>query len=418
MSHIGSISCRLIPQLPHSGRVQSHIHPLAFVLVMSLAATLGCSEDAESPTGPGTGPALATTSAHALAFYQVSGGSVHTCGVTTDNRVYCWGANDYGQLGDGTTAQRLTPVAVAGTLRFREVSAGGWYTCGVTTNNRAYCWGFGGGGALGVGTTTNRLTPVPVTGGRLFRRLDASEYHTCGVTYPDNKAYCWGYNGLGELGDGTNTTRLVPTAVTGGRQFRQVNGGQHHTCGVTTSDEAFCWGWNRFGQLGDSSTASLRLTPSRVAGTRRFRQVDAGASFTCAVTTSDRAFCWGNGRQGQVGNGKAYLSFWPRAVAGGLSFERVTTGASHTCGETTDNRAYCWGYNVENGAVGDGTKTMRLTPVPVAGGRFFSQVSAGDNHTCGRTSTAVAYCWGSNGYGQLGEGTTTDRLTPVPVGGS
>jgi alpha-tubulin suppressor-like RCC1 family protein len=146
--------------------------------------------------------------------------------------------------------------------------------------------------------------------------------------------------------------------------------------------------------------------------------VDTGGGHTCAVTTDNRAFCWGNGRQGAVGNGKAYLSFWPKAVAGGLSFERVTTGASHTCGETTDNRAYCWGYNVENGAVGDGTTTMRLTPVAVAGGHFFRQVSAGASHTCGRTAASVAYCWGGNLYGQLGDGTTASSSTPVPVAGS
>jgi alpha-tubulin suppressor-like RCC1 family protein len=159
-----------------------------------------------------------------------------------------------------------------------------------------------------------------------------------------------------------------------------------------------------------------------VATTRRFRQIDAGAGFSCGVTTSDKAFCWGSGRNGQIGDGKTFLRYWPRAVAGGLSFSRVSTGYSHTCGETTDNRAYCWGLN-STGELGDGTTTRRLTPVAVAGGRFFSQVSvggsefSGGSHTCAKTPGAVAYCWGSNGYGQLGDGTQTDRLTPVPVAG-
>jgi alpha-tubulin suppressor-like RCC1 family protein len=119
--------------------------------------------------------------------------------------------------------------------------------------------------------------------------------------------------------------------------------------------------------------------------------------------------------QGQIGNGKTYLkSFWPRRVAGDLSFERVTAGRYHTCGETTSNRAYCWGYGGE-GQLGDGTTTGRLTPVAVAGGLSFRQVSAGEWHTCGQTSTGLGYCWGRNSSGQLGDGTTTNRLRPRAV---
>jgi alpha-tubulin suppressor-like RCC1 family protein len=307
-------------------------------------------------------------------------------------------------------------VAVAGTLRFHQVSVGLYHTCAVTPAYRAYCWGYNADGALGDGTTTNRLAPVPVAGGRLFRRVDAGNSVTCGVSYPDNRGYCWGYNRDGELGDGTYTGRLMPVAVAGGRQFREVAAGAGHTCGVTTSDEAFCWGSNRYGQLGDSSTASLRNTPSRVAGARRFRQLDAGFNFTCAVTTTDRAFCWGHGLYGQLGSGKTYLRRWPGAVVGGLSFSRVTTGSYHACGETTLNRAYCWGGNYA-GELGDGTSTQRLAPVAVAGGLYFSQLSAGYSHTCGKTAAGVAYCWGGNYNGQLGDGTTTDRNRPTPVVG-
>jgi alpha-tubulin suppressor-like RCC1 family protein len=369
-----------------------------------LVIALGCREDAESPTAPESAPALATTATTALAFYQVSAGVSQTCGVTTDSQLYCWG-------GSGS----LTPVAVAGGLSFRQVSAGYGHTCGVTTGYRAYCWGNNGFGQLGDGTTTNRLTPVPVAGGHQFRRVEMNfGFHTCGVSYPDNRAYCWGSNAEGQLGDGTTTQRLTPVPVAGTLRFRQVGAGGFHTCGVTTDDRAFCWGFNHYGQLGDSTTMARRLRPVLVVGGHHFRQVGAGRYHTCAVTTTDRAFCWGNGRQGQMGNGKASTSFWPRAVAGGLYFDRVSPGGLHTCGETTSNRVYCWGSNTE-GQLGDGTFTQRLKPVPVAGGLTFGQVSAGFYHTCGKTPAAVAYCWGSNWAGQLGDGTTTHRLTPVAV---
>jgi len=402
---------------------------LAPVLAPALVlAALGCREDAESPTAPEPEPALATTATAALTFRQVSAGRDHTCGVTSEDQVYCWGENDIEQLGTGSTtgpefclggvACSTRPVAVLGGLRFRAVSAGERHTCGITTDYLAYCWGENGGGRLGDGTMISRSMPVAVAGGLSFRQVSAGSLHTCGVT-TDNRAYCWGYNGSGQLGDGTSSDpRLTPVAVLGQLQFRQVSAGALHTCGVTTDNRAFCWGRNLEGQLGDSTDVVQRLRPSPVAGMRHWRQVDAGYFHTCGVTILNRAFCWGNGRDGELGNGKTYLSFWPRAVSGGLSFERVTAGGFHSCGETTTNRAYCWGGNRNNyGQLGDGTTIGRLTPVAVKGGLYFSQVSAGGYHTCGMTSAGVGYCWGYNSAGQLGDGTTTNRLRPRAVVG-
>jgi alpha-tubulin suppressor-like RCC1 family protein len=388
------------------------------VIALAIAAGVqGCSDDNHSLTAPERATTVSNTTS-ALAFYQVSAGVFHTCGVTFDNRAYCWGGG--GGIGDGKpdVPLRLRPVAVAGALRFRQLSAGFGYTCGVTTDYRVYCWGYNDLGQLGDGTTTKRSTPVPVAGGLRFRQVEAGSgaaaEFTCGITYSGNRAYCWGYNFDGQLGDGTRTTRLKPVAVLGGHLFRQVSAGGFHACGVTTEDVAFCWGRNLEGELGDSTNAPRRLRPSRVVGGRRWRQVDAGNTHTCGATRSDRAWCWGNGAFGAIGNGRTYLSFWPRAVSGGLLIRRVTAGTGHTCGLRTTNRAYCWGTNF-HGELGDGSTSSRLKPVPVAGGLFFDQVSAGDEYTCAKTGAGVAYCWGFNSGGQLGDGTQVNRPTPVPV---
>ncbi|HUR93552.1 MAG TPA: hypothetical protein VMY76_03140 [Gemmatimonadales bacterium] len=382
---------------------------------------LGCREDGTSPSEPAATALRASISATtALAFIQVSGGQdQNTCGVTSEHRAYCWGRNYRGQLGDGTTSTaELTPIAVATTLTFSQVSAGWLHTCAVTPDHRAYCWGSNGAGALGDGTKDDHATPVAVTGGHQFRQVDAGMDFTCGLTYPDNRAYCWGNNTFGQLGAGSTSEPVVsPAAVVGGLYFQQVKVGGLHACGITTTNRAYCWGYNAYGRLGDSTNVS-RSRPTRVAaGTRRFRQLDAGGGHTCAVTTTYKAFCWGNGTNGVLGIGKTITSFWPRAVAGGLLIRRVTAGNGHTCAETTESQVYCWGDNGQN-QLGDGTTTSRSTPVRVPGGLTFAQVSAGATHTCGRTTANATYCWGNNVLGAVGDGTWQNtRAEPTKVAG-
>ena len=395
-----------------------------------MVAAVGCREDATSPTSPKEPavPALTTTAAQALSFRQLSAGENHTCGITTDSVAYCWGHNEFGQLGIGTiTLEQLTPLRVAGTLRLRQVSAAVFHTCGVTPDNRAFCWGHNGTGRLGDGTTTRRLTPVEVVGDRRFRQVSASSGHTCAIT-PFDVAFCWGDNDLGQLGDGTITERHRPVRVAGGLHFRQLSAGgtlgSFHTCGVTTDNVAYCWGRNDLGQLGDGTTTK-RLKPVRVAGGLQFLQVRAAEAHTCGLTLGHRVFCWGENRFGQLGDGTTTQRLTPVRVVGGLQFNQVSAGGStrvdagfaFTCGVIPGDRTFCWGAN-DFGQLGDGTTSNRLTPGAVAGGRRFRQVSAGSGHACAITPFDVAFCWGLNRFGQLGDGTRNTRLTPVRVVGA
>src|SRR5207253_560701 len=248
--------------------------------------------------------------------------------------------------------------------------------------------------------------------------LDAGDYHSCALR-ASGVAYCWGDNGNGQLGDGTTTQRLVPTPVAGSLTFSSLSaGGALETCGVTPAGAAYCWGNNAYGQLGDGTTTE-RLVPTAVAGGLTFASVTAGDFFTCAVTTSGAAYCWGAG--GYIGDGTTTQRLVPTSVAGGLTFASVNaaagtgfTNTAYSCGVTTSGDAYCWGYNTF-GTLGDGTTTQRLVPNTVAGGLTFADVRAGGNHTCGVTTRGAAYCWGLNGNGELGDGTTTERLVPMPV---
>jgi alpha-tubulin suppressor-like RCC1 family protein len=396
-------------------------YPLALAVCCALLAA--CNETATEPE-PVTDPSAIeanVSAAAALSFWQVSAGELHTCGVSSDQRLYCWGYNSTGQLGDGTTTNRSRPTPVATALRFRQVSAGAIHTCAIATDDRIYCWGYNAFGQLGDGTTSDRRTiPAPVAGGLTFRSVAAGWFHTCGISVADNRAYCWGGNAPGTLGDGTTTDRPVPGPVRGTLRYRGITTGWKHTCAITTDNRAFCWGDNRVGQLGVQNPSGVtgRLTPTLVSTTLRFKQISAGLEHTCAVGATDgAAFCWGNGRKGRLGNGTTNYSFRPRPVAGGLTFRRVSGGNTHTCGETTGSRAYCWGDNVA-GMLGDGTTIMRLTPVAVRRNLFFSQLDAGQFHTCGKTSAGAAYCWGDNSFGAIGDGTSGNtRLTPTAVAG-
>jgi alpha-tubulin suppressor-like RCC1 family protein len=404
------------------------IDRLAPLLVAAIALSgLGCAEDPVSPSTPEASPELAAIATAApLAFAQVSTGTFHSCGVTTDGRAYCWGGNDKGQLGDGTTfinTARTTPSAVIGGLRFRHVSVGYEHSCGITLDDRAFCWGMNFFGQLGNGTQGSDhfsvATPAEVVGGRRFRQVRAGYSHTCAITRA-NIAYCWGENVYGQLGDGTvigdatpDRGRATPVRVLGGVQWRQLSGGGEHTCGVTQTDQLYCWGLNEDGQLGNGTTIN-RTRPVPVSGGRQFRQVEAGGHHTCAVTTGNLAYCWGLNFNGALGDGTTTRRLTPGAVAGLRRFDHVNAGDLHTCGVTLTGRGFCWGRN-EMGQLGNGTLTNRTTPVLIAGGLTLSQVSAGLFHSCGVTTGNRAYCWGSGGL--LGDGTFTRRLTPVPVVG-
>ncbi len=419
----------------------SHASPTAVATLLSATVLVSaCLDDVEGPSGPSRSAPAYVSAATTPVFRQVSAGGSYTCGVSQDNKAYCWGTNTSGELGIGISAGPETcqpfdmpcssrPVAVAGGHRFRYVSAGEYHACGITTDNVAYCWGEGSNGELGTGDRKSSMVPVAVATTLRFVQIAAGSGQTCGLRVPDRRAYCWGANNFGQLGIGSTAASelcgipsfsypcsTLPAAVAGGHTFREVTAGRLHTCGVTTTHKAYCWGSNRYGEVGDSSTAPLRRRPSLVVGGHAFVQIEAGGGQTCAVTETDRAFCWGYGGNGEIGDGTANVRFWPVRVAGGLRVERLSAGVAHTCAESTSNAAYCWGANV-NGALGDGTTLLRAVPVAVAGRFTFAQVSAaqGGGHSCALTPAGAVYCWGSNFLGQLGDGTKEDRLSPTPI---
>ena len=189
-------------------------------------------------------------------FADVTVGYSHSCGLTTSGDPICWGQNHFGQLGRGTTsATGAIPAPVASGLTFTDLDAAWTVTCGLDAEGAAHCWGRNDWGQIGDGTTTDALSPTPVAGGHTFSQVSAGAVGACGIR-SDGETLCWGHNVRGALGDGTAVTSPVPVTVSGGHRFGLVRGGVGHTCGLTRAGDLSCWGWNHRGQLGDGTTVN------------------------------------------------------------------------------------------------------------------------------------------------------------------
>ena len=367
-----------------------------------------------------------------VAFTSVAAGGAHTCALTADGAAFCWGRGESGQLGieiprskcqsDLLVPCSMNPVAVRGGLAFTQLTGGGAHTCGLTSDGSAHCWGNNTSGQLGDNSTTNRYSPVPVATALKFVSIDAGTAHTCGLT-SDDAAYCWGSNSRGALGNGTTIGSSVPVPVTGGHSFQRIAAGGFtfgQTCALTTADEAYCWGDNERGQLGiGSADLNPHHTPEPVSGGLTFHALTAGLGrHTCGLIAGGAAHCWGENSFGALGNNSTSDSPVPVPVSGGLTFAHLVAGGfiGHTCGLTGGGTAYCWGEN-ERGAVGDRSNVDRLEPAAVDGAHSFQTLDAGFRHSCGRTTTGTVYCWGSNGAGQLGIDTDSPQNAPTKVVG-
>jgi alpha-tubulin suppressor-like RCC1 family protein len=340
----------------------------------------------------------------------IGAGYQHSCASSSGGALKCWGLNDFGQLGDGTTIERDTPADVPALGTSADSVVGGVaHTCVVTTSGALKCWGRNSSGQVGDGTTSIRHAPVTVSGlGSDVASVSAGGLHTCAVTV-DGALACWGYNSQGEVGDNTNTTRVTPTGVSGlGSGVAAVAAGAEHTCALTTGGAVKCWGSG--GNLGDGTTQPSNV-PVAVSGLGSgVAAIAAGADDTCALTTGGAVKCWGENPSGFAGT--------PASVPGLASgVAAISAGASFMCALTTGGGVKCWGYN-GNGALGNGTTDDSTTPVDVSGlGSGVVAIAARGDHTCAVLASGAVKCWGYNGNGQLGSGAAGHSLVPVGVVG-
>lgn len=384
-------------------------------------------------SGVGAGGTGSTGGSACIASIAVGG--LHSCLRKADGTLWCWGLNDVGQLGDGTTSGQQqcypmsckpTPVKVdslGGDVAL--VALGGSHSCALKTDGTLWCWGDNDNGQLGDGTTAGKALPVQVTslGGKVAEVALGSD-HSC-ARQNDGTLWCWGLNGAGQLGDGTTSGQACylsaackPTPVQVkalGNTVTSVAVGGGHACARRSDGTLWCWGYNAAGQLGDGTTATPKPSPVQVAQLgANVVEVALGLYHSCARKADGTLWCWGSNDLGQSGTETST----PTKVASlSASVASVALGAYHSCARKTDGTLWCWGWN-ESGQLGDGTSgaTPKSIPVQVSSlGGGVADVALG-GHSCALKADGTLWCWGPNGSGQLGDGTwglTSEKSTPV-----
>ena len=391
------------------GRQRAPGRPAAASLVAALVGALAISSvvaaggAAASAAGGGAGRLLAA----------VTGGSLRG-----------WGDNGFGQLGDGTTTTRLTPVKVKlppGTT-VTAVRAGCFHSLALTATGHVLGWGYNGDGELGDGTTTSTLTPVKVKlpPGTTVTAVRAGCFHSLALTATGH-VLAWGSGSQGQLGNGSTLGSDVPVTVKlpKGTRVKAISAGSVHSLALTTTGRLYAWGYNGEGELGNGTTTNSD-TPVRVklpAGTT-VTMTAAGEAHSLAGTSTGRVLAWGDNADGDLGNGTTTTSLTPVTVKlpGRTTVRALFGGCEQSLALTASGHVLAWGDN-SFGTLGNGTTTNSATPVraKLPAGTKVTAVAAGCHHNLALTASGHVLAWGFGERGQLGNGGTASSNLPVRV---
>lgn len=393
---------------------------------------------------PQEGVCTGHISAHIDGFIALTVGGSVTCGVNNERKAYCWGESSSVSGGGGAS---LTPAAVYmdGVLSGKQLAMVGSSSstaCALDTDGKAYCWGSNQYGYLGVGANPPNRSFYPVAvdtsgvlSGKTLTKISTGGLHSC-VIDTDGKAYCWGRNIYGYLGNGVSGSAndaFSPVAVDtsgvlAGKTLSDIIAGSSVSCALDTDGKAYCWGLGSSGQLGRGSKASssvpVAVDTTGVISGKPLVKIDSDSHTTCALDSDGKAYCWGGYKGMGLGinandNVLLPIAVDTSGVLSGKTLIDLSIGDSHVCVVDTQGKAYCWGYG-GSGQLGDGNSTNALTPVAVddsgaLAGKTLIDIDAGAQMTCAIDSEGKAYCWGSSYYGRLGDGSTAGSPVPVAV---
>jgi len=386
------------------------------VVLLSSAALAGCMAS-EAPVAD---ELVAETSQAVSVVLDVRLGGSQAFVLADNDALYGWGANNGSQLGDGTTTNRSSPVHIADDII--DVASATAHSCAVSGDGLVYCFGSNGYNKAGDGSWyTAKTTPTQVLGVTDAVAIATGAEHSCAVL-SSGSVSCWGHNGYKQLGNNSSVqSSASPVQVSSLSDAIAIDAGTYSTCVLRASGNVSCWGNNGLGQLGDG-TMTTRATPVDVSGIATATAIARGSNHSCALLADGTVACWGSNSYGQLGLGTGSASYatTPQAVPGLTGIVAIGAGAFHTCAVRDDGAAFCWGLD-ERGQIGDGNTSgnhhYAPNQVPNLGGSAVS-IDGGESTTCARLSTGVVKCWGSDASGTLGNGGPvpgTSSSTPVTV---
>jgi len=344
----------------------------------------------------------------------LAAGLSHNCALLASGRAYCWGYNEHGALGDGTTVNRSVAVPVVGGLTFAKLAVGGDHSCGLTSAGDLYCWGNNFWGQLGDGSAVARSTPVRAAPGLQFTDAVAGNDVTCGLTAA-GEVYCWGFR----LGSSSFTVWNIEK-VSSGTTFRSLYAGGFDVCGVDTSSLAWCLR-SAYDPTGVAGGPGYRWAPQPAPLTSATKLASTSLQSTCGLDGAGEAFCWGSNSFGELGDGTTDPVSGVATVQGAHKFSALVAGYDFFCGMTAAGPIYCWGHN--NGLLApianQNFNIVTPTALPLPASTSFTTLVAGGSHLCGITAAASVQCWGYGFSGQIGDGAPTGsndfKSTPVAV---
>ncbi|MDP3000959.1 MAG: hypothetical protein Q8N47_25985 [Bryobacterales bacterium] len=383
--------------------VTSASHSWASASSYTVKAMARCVTDTSVQSVWSGGLTVVVSGVAAGGFAAIAAGGAHSLAVWSDGTVRAWGLNDSGQLGDGSTANRLTQVPVSGLTGVLAVAGGANHSLALKSDGTVWAWGNNAYGQLGDGGSTNRLTPVLVSGLTGVVAIAGGTYHSLALR-ADGTVWVWG---IGWLVDGNTTNRLTPVQVSGLTGVVAIAAGFSHGVALKSDGTVWAWGYNNNGQLGDGSTTN-QATPVPVSGLTGVVAIAAGDYCSLAVKNGGAVRAWGNNYYGQLGDGTTTTRLTPVPVSGLSGVLAIAGGYNHSLAVKSGGTVWAWGSS------GGG---QLLTPVQVGGLTGVVAIAGGGGHSLALKSDGTVWAWGTNSFGQLGDGSTTDRWTPAQING-
>jgi len=337
--------------------------------------------------------------------------------ILSNGDLYCWGYNGSGQVGNGTTKAQLTPIKVLSDVKSVSYSSPSpspfdseSSVAAILSNGDLYCWGYNGNGEVGNGTTKAQLTPIKVLSDVKFISYSSNYFFSVAAILLNGDLYCWGYNGNGEVGNGTTKAQLTPIKVLS--DVKSVSYFSNSSvAAILSNGDLYCWGHNCFGEVGNGTTEA-QLTPIKVLSDVKSVSYISPYSVAAILSNGD-LYCWGCNEDGQVGNGTREDQTTPIKVLSDV--KSISYSYSSVAAILSNGDLYCWGYN-GNGEVGNGTTKAQFTPIKVLSDvKSVSYSSNYSSSVAAILSNGDLYCWGNNEDGQVGNGTTEDQTTPVKI---